>query len=166
MLHLQLQDDGCYYVALFPRQRHAPAPRFSVLGNGYIVKVEGAFGTDYGFLADGETAAAAVADGVGFRGRAGAILDRGERLTLSLGANGEVRCRAFAVKAAFPVNMRVRGDAIAMELPAGGGEVRLTAPGEWGIAQAPEGASLGEISGGHRLAFPPGTTAVTLTRRK
>ena len=51
LVHLQQPGDGAYYVALFPRPRTEAAPAFTTLADGKLVKVSGAFGTDYALLA-------------------------------------------------------------------------------------------------------------------
>ena len=88
LLHLQLPGDGAYYVAIFPHPRTETAPAFTTLADGKIIKVTGAFGTDYAFLSlePGE-----CKDGpASFSGTAGAIQLRGKQVTLTLSAGGEI----------------------------------------------------------------------------
>ncbi len=66
----------------------APA-RFEALGEEYILRIVGDFGSDTVFLAEKRTE-----DSVGelaFDGTAASVLDRKDGLTLSLGVEGTVR---------------------------------------------------------------------------
>ena len=174
LLHLQMPGDGVYFVAFYPRKRDWPAPTFSTLGDGLIIKVSGDFGTDYGFLSALE--AAAAGEGATFRGTAASIQDRRSGLALTLGAQGEVRYKAYGLSAGFPVSLRVREKALTVELPAGlqpaafgmmqpfpGGTVTVNAPGNWALAQPRPGAKLAKTAAGWLLSVPPGLTSLTLT---
>ncbi|MHB9023894.1 MAG: hypothetical protein ACYC7E_06910 [Armatimonadota bacterium] len=174
LLHLQLPGDGTYYVAFFPRKRNAPAPVFSTLGGGTIIKVQGDFGRDYGFLSAQETSATS-GDGVSFKGTAGSVQDRASGLVLSLGAKGEVRYRSITLAAEFPASLRVKEKALTVELPATlqppafelakpfpGGTVTITAPGEWAPAKAQPGVKLEKTAAGWALTVPAGVRAVEL----
>ena len=85
LLLLQLPGDGAYYLALYPHPRAEAVPTFSALDSGKIIKAAGAFGTDYAFLANEETTAAA--EGITVRGTAVTVQQRPTGMTLSLGAD-------------------------------------------------------------------------------
>jgi hypothetical protein len=142
LLHLQRPGDGAYFVALFPRKPDEHVPEFATLGEGLIVKVSGDFGTDYGFLSGTEREARG--EGVSFRGTAASVQDRKSGVVLSLGAKGAVRYRDFGLTADHAASLRVGGDELLVEAPAGrrGGPLLLTAPGAWKLAQPPAGLSL------------------------
>ena len=173
LLHLQMPGDGAYFVAFYPRKRDWPAPAFSTLGEGLIIKVQGDFGTDYGFLSALE--AAGAGGGATFRGTAGSVQDRKNGLVLSLGATGEVRYHGYGLAADFPLSLRVGEKALTVELPAGiqppafrlmqpfpGGTVTVTAPGEWALAQPAPGVTLTKTAAGWALAVPPGLRRVVM----
>ncbi|TVS20757.1 MAG: hypothetical protein EA424_02365, partial [Planctomycetaceae bacterium] len=54
LLQLRLDGDGDYFVVMFPRFRDEPAPQFTTLANGTVIKVSGVEGTDYCFLPGNE----------------------------------------------------------------------------------------------------------------
>jgi len=175
LLHLQMPSDGAYYVAFFPRKRAAPAPTFSTLGAGTIIKVSGEFGTDYGFLsADRATASG---EGVSFRGTAASVQDREGGLVLTLGAKGEVRYKEHGLAAAFPAALRVEEQELKVELPQGiqppafemmkpflGGTVTVSAPGNWTLPKPLPGVEFARSAAGLVLKVPAGLNAVTLVR--
>jgi hypothetical protein len=176
LLHLQLPGDGTYYVAFFPRKRNTPAPTFSTLGGGTIIKVEGDFGMDYGFLSTRETTASG--EETRFTGTAGSVQDRTEDLVLSLGAKGTVRYKSYALTADFPVSLRLKEKTLTVELPEGmqppafgvmqpfpGGTVTLTAPGEWALAKPIKGVKLAKTAAGWQLTAPAGVRTVALTSK-
>ena len=136
LLHLQLPGDGAYYVAVYPHQRTEPMPAFAVLGEGKIVKVAGAFGTDYAFLAENDTTATEV--GITFTGTAGAIAVRPAMTTLTLSAPGEVRFHDLALHAPMPAALRVQPGMLSLTFPANnpGGAVTLTAQAGWQVKTA------------------------------
>jgi len=173
LLHLQMPGDGVYYVAFFPRKRATPAPTFSTLGDGTIIKVSGTFGTDYGFLSALE--ATASGEGANFRGTAASVQDRKTGLVLSLGAKGEVGYKQYRLAAAFPAALRVKERELTIELPAGiqppafevmkpfpGGTVTVTAPGKWALSKPLSGVKLTPSAGGFTLEVPAGLKAATV----
>lgn len=175
LLHLQMPGDGAYFVAFFPRKRATPAPAFSTLGDGTIIKVQGDFGTDYGFLSAQD--ATGAGEGASFTGTAGSVQDRKSGLVLALGAKGEVRYKGIGLAADVPVNLRVREKALVVEFPATlqppafdmaqpfpGGTVTLTAPGNLVLATPPAGVTLAKGAAGWTLTIPAGVRAVTLSR--
>ncbi|MHB9025795.1 MAG: hypothetical protein ACYC7E_16780 [Armatimonadota bacterium] len=176
LLHLQLPGDGAYYVAFFPRKRNTPAPAFSTLGDGTIIKVAGDFGKDYGFLSALEVTASG--EGASFKGTAGSVQDRTSGRVLSLGAKGEVRYRSYTLAADFPASLRVQEKALTVELPASlqppafelakpfpGGTLTVTAPGEWALAKVQAGVKLEKTAAGWSLTVPAGVRAVELISR-
>ena len=129
LLHLQLPSDGAYYVAIFPRPVAEAAPTFTKLADGKVIKVSGAFGTDYAFLADADSAAAA--EGVSFKGTAGSLQQRAAATTLTLSAGGEVKWTDFALASANAASLQVAKDTVTLTIPANSpvGEIIVTAPG-------------------------------------
>jgi hypothetical protein len=185
-----MPGDGVYYVALFPRRPSEPVPAFAALGEGTIVRVSGAFGTDHGFLSG--TNAESAAGNVSFRGTAASVQDRKGGKVLALGASGEVRYPPYGVTAAFPASLRVGEKELTVEfpeqmqnyeqavnhpelygwagckffplMPFAGGTVTLTAPGNWALATALPGVKLTKAAAGYVLEVPAGVKAVTLSR--
>ena len=173
LLHLQMPSDGAYYVALFPRKRATPAPTFSTLGGGTIIKVSGEFGTDYGFLA--AERGTASGEGASFRGTAASVQDREGGLVLTLGAKGEVRYKKHGLAADFPAALRVREQELTVELPQGiqppafemmkpfpGGTATVHAPGTWTLPKPLPGVALTQSASRITLRVPAGLEAVTL----
>ncbi|HEY3417041.1 MAG TPA: hypothetical protein VGM23_09180, partial [Armatimonadota bacterium] len=173
LLHLQMPGDGAYYVAFFPRKRNTPAPTFSTLGSGLIIKVQGDFGTDYGFLSALD--ATASGEGASFKGTAGSVQDRMDGQVLSLGAKGTVRYQDVSLAAEFPASLRVRKNALTVELPAtiqppafklaqpfSGGTVMITTAGEWALAKPLKGVKLAKTDAGWTLTVPAGVRRVEL----
>ena len=173
LLHLQMPGDGAYYVAFFPRKRNTPAPSFSTLGGGTIIKVSGNFGTDYGFLSALE--ATGSGDGATFRGTAASVQDRKGGLVLTLGATGDVRYKQYRLAADFPAALRVRERELTVELPEGiqppafrllqpfpGGTVTVSAPGKWTLPKPLPGVKLTQSAAGFALKVPAGLKAVTV----
>jgi hypothetical protein len=176
LLHLQMSGDGSYFVAFYPRKRDWPAPVFSTLGDGLVIKVSGDFGADYGFLSAFD--ATASGEGASFRGTAASVQDRQSGRVLSLGAKGEVRYKACGLAADFPVALHVREGKLTVELPAGlqpsafgmmqpfpGGKVTVTAPGGWVLEQPVADVKLTQTAAGLVLNVPAGCGSVTLARK-
>ena len=163
LLHLQRPDDGAYFVAFFPRKRSSEVPAFSTLGGGTIIKVSGAFGTDYGFLSalpgEGES------EGVSFKGTAGSVQDRGNGLALSLGAPGEVRYQGYGLRG-DAASLRVGKERLTVELPAAHARTALTllAPGAWKLAEPARDVGLEETKAGYTLSLPAAVARVDLVR--
>jgi len=175
LLHLQMPGDGVYFVAFFPRKRKTPAPTFSKIGDGTIIKVSGTFGTDYGFLSALE--ARASGEGATFRGTAASVQDRRSGLVLSLGAKGEVGYKKVRLAADFPAALRVRERELTVELPAGiqppafelmkpfpGGKLTVTAPGKWSLAKPLPGVKFTASATGFVLTVPADVRAVTVVK--
>ncbi|MHB9024394.1 MAG: hypothetical protein ACYC7E_09495 [Armatimonadota bacterium] len=177
LLHLQLPGDGAYFLAFYPRKRDWPAPVFTTLGNGTIIKVQGDFGTDYGFLSALETTASG--EGTSFKGTAGSVQNRAGGLVLSLGAKGEVGYRQYGLTADFAVGLRIEGKILTIELPEKiidgdktlqpmipfpGGMVTVTVPGTWAPAQPVKGVIHTKTATGFVLQVPAGLTTVALVR--
>jgi hypothetical protein len=175
LLHLQMPGDGAYFVAFYPRKRDWPAPTFSTLGNGTIIKVSGDFGTDYGFLSALE--ATAAGEGASFKGTAGSVQDRKGNLVLSLGAPGSVHYHDFGLAADFAASLRVADRSLTIDLPEKvidgdqtmrpmipfpGGTVTIGAPGEWAVAKPAPGVKLASTAAGWVLTVPAGLKTVVL----
>ena len=173
LLHIQMPGDGSYYVAFFPRKRATPAPTFSTLGGGTIIKVSGDFGTDYGFLSAESTTGAG--EGASFRGTAASVQDREGGLVLTLGAGGEVRYKEHGLAAEFPAALRVQEQELTVELPQGlqpptfemmkpfpGGTVTVSAPGNWSLPKPLPGVTHTKSDTGFTLKVPAGLKVVTV----
>lgn len=165
LLHLQMGGDGCYFVAMFPRGRDEPAPAFSTLAKGKVIRIAGAFGTDYCFLS--EEPDQVRAGPVRFAGTAGMVQDRPSGLALMLGAEGSVSCGDYSLAAAAPASLRVAPYGLRLELPEGavGGKVTFRAPGRWSLHGARPGAALSKGWRSYVLTFADGTRCVQLTRQ-
>ena len=129
LLHLQLPGDGAYFVAIYPHFRTETAPVFTTLAGGTVIKIAGAFGTDYAFLAGEKTEV--TAEQVSFSGTAASVQQRGDDLVLTLGAPGSVECHDFALTAAMPADLRVAGTQLHLHCPPdnAGGQFVIEAPG-------------------------------------
>lgn len=167
LLHLQLPGDGVYYVAAFPHPRKEAVPALVSLDSGKLVKVSGAFGTDYAFLAS--AAGAAEAEGVRLNGTAAAVQLREGLTVLTLGAPGEVHYKDFALAIpAGSASLRITPTELTVALPAAaaGGQLTVTAPDGWAVAHATPGVTLNKTEKtGYVLTFPAGTTAVRLVKK-
>lgn len=165
LLHLQLPGTGHYFVVMYPRLRDEKAPEFETLGEGRIVRLSGAFGTDHVFLAPEEVEA--TAGQVAFRGTAGSVQERDEGPTLALGAGGRVSCHDYALSSEVPATLRVSEDRLTVELSATGVEprqARFSAPGNWRVIRPEETGILAQPEY-NVLTIPPGVKKVTLTRK-
>lgn len=164
LLHLQLPDDGSYYVAMFPRAPQEAAPEFTSLDGGKIIRVKGLFGTDHNFLSDREREARIAA--ISFKGTAGSVQERPGGILLALGAPGSVACGELRLESPFGASLRSENGALRLEFPNGnpGGSVTFQAPGTWGLGKAAAGLRVEKKGEGHLLTVPPGTRSVQLTR--
>ena len=167
LLHLQLPGDGIYYVAAFPRQRAEAAPAIRSLAGGKIVKISGAFGTDYAFLAT--TVSVAEAEGVRVNGTAGSVQLRDGFSVLALGAPGEVRYQDYALS--IPdgsASLRIAPTVltIALSAPYAGGPLAFTAPGSWAVDPISPGVTLDKTDKmNYALRIPSGTKEVRLVKK-
>jgi hypothetical protein len=159
LLHLQLPGDGVYYVAIFPHPHAQEAPTFTTLDGGKIIKISGAFGTDYGFLTT--ESSTATGDEARFNGTSGGVQIRSQFIQLALGAAGEVRHGEYSVAAKNNASLRVdkEGLTITVTPTPHAQEVRVSAPGKW----ATKGATIQESKAdGITLSIPAGITMVRL----
>jgi len=165
LLHLQLEHDGAYFVALFPHPKDDPAPNFATLADGKVIRISGRFGTDYCFL--NHEAADARADEASFSGTAASVQNRASGLVLALAGPGEVGYREYALSAQFPVSLRVGQNVAAVELGQDfpGGEITIELPGAWSLAADYPGAELSGKKGRYVLSVPAGLRCVTLIGR-
>jgi hypothetical protein len=156
LLHLQSPGDGAYYVALFPRRRNEPPPRFEKLAGGAVIKTSGEFGADYAFLSGAETKAAE--QDVAFQGTAGSVQDRKTGLVLALGAKGEVRFRGYALSADGAAGLRVGQRTLTVELSLGhaGTTLSVVAPGAWALEKSQKDVRL--------VTSPDGRTTLTVPK--
>ncbi len=164
LLNLRLPGDGHYFVAIFPRARAEQAPTFATLADGKVIKVTGAFGTDYAFLTDQPGNAAA--EGASFQGTAGAVQSRPTGLSLTLCAAGEVRYQQYGLAAPFATGLRIAPDALVISVPPGtpAGQLTLTAPAGWKLDHSAAGVKLDMVHGAYRLTVPVGGTSIKLTK--
>lgn len=164
LMGLQLPGDGAYFVALFPHPQGQPAPAFTTLGAGTVIKVAGTFGTDYCFLTN--TAARVNADDAAFDGTAAAVLDRANGLTLQLTAPGSVRYRDYSLAAAMPASLRISPYTLTVTLPAGApaGALTLRAPGTWTTRHP--GVTLTKKAGTYTVVLPADVREVVLTAER
>lgn len=165
LLHLQLAGDGSYFVALFPRKHDEPAPKFTTLGNGSVIKVQGTFGTDYLYLAAAD--GAATAEAASFTGTSASVQDRPQKMILTLGAAGSVACRTYGLTAPAPASARLTAEAIAVEVNAHAAPVTVTlqTPGRWALPKDAKGATLRQAARqGWELTLPAGIIACTLVK--
>lgn len=166
LLHLQREDDGVYFVAIFPRGKDEPAPRFETLGDGRVIRIAGVFGDDYCFLS--ETAAEAQAGDASFRGTAASVRERAEGLSLILAAAGEVAHREYGVAAEQPVTLRTGPDQARIEFPHGAPEAvaLLRLPGEWAVTEERPDVTLTRGDDGwYTVKVAEGVVSVALARR-
>lgn len=175
LLHLQRADDGAYVVALHPRQRNEPAPDFASLADGHVVRVSGAFGSDYGFLS--EDVVDARADDLRFKGTAAAASIRRSGIRISLAARGGVQFRFqhradaaadYELAATGPVSLSISAAEAAIDLPRdhAGTAVRLRSPDGWDLSTPVDGLKVNEEEGGFRLQAEPAVQRVVLRRRQ
>lgn len=164
LLHLQRTGDGAYFVAYYPRRREEAVPTFATLGEGKVIKVSGAWGTDYGYLSDVE--ATAEAEEASFEGTVASVQDRGNGLVLSLGGAGTVRYGDKLVACEQPVSVRVLPDLALVDLAADhpGTQVRLRLPGAWQLYRPEAGVKLQRADGDSLLSVPAGASQVRLVK--
>jgi hypothetical protein len=164
LLHLQQPGDGAYYLAIFPRPRQEQSPEFASLADGRMIKVAGAFGTDYALLA--AEAATATAEDVRVTGTAAAVQVRPSGTTLTLGAAGQVQWKTFGVRAEYAATLQVAPDALTLSLPAdyAGGTMTLIAPAGWLLKEPQAGVKLAAGADSYALTLPEGAAIVTLVK--
>jgi hypothetical protein len=174
LLQLRLDGDGDYFVAMFPRFRDEPAPQFTTLGDGTVIKVSGDAGTDYCFLPPGapgrrtgvgNAETEVHAERAGFRGIAGSVQDRKSGLVLATGAAGEVRYGDWTLTASQAASLRVARDRLTVHLSADrreAGRVTVTAAGSWKLAEPTPGVVLTTLERGFELELPAGITKAEL----
>ncbi len=112
----------------YPRPRGEAVPAFTTPADGKIIKVSGAFGTDYALLASEETSASC--DGITISGTAAAVQQRGAETWLTLGTAGELHWQEYGLHAAMSASMHISPALLTLSLPSDstGGRVTLTAP--------------------------------------
>ena len=87
-LHVKMPAKTPLAAVLYPVMKDQPSPKFTVLADGRVVKIESSFGTDYAFLAL-EPFQFSV-EGIEFHGKAGAVQVRGGSSQLSLPCEGRL----------------------------------------------------------------------------
>jgi hypothetical protein len=164
VLHLQLPGTGHYYVVMYPRLRDQEAPEFQTLGEGRIIRLEGAFGTDHVFLAPEKVEARAGK--VAFQGTAGLVQDREDGLTLALGAAGRATSGEYALASDVAATLHASPGRLTVKLGSAGQQctVRLAAPGNWRVVR-PQKATLRADNEHLLLTVPAGTERVELARK-
>ncbi len=162
---LKLPGAGVYYVALIPKS-NGTVER-SASGDGKVIRLSGAFGTDYCFLGKPTGDKGAYGDAM-FDGIAGAVQDRPTGLMLQLSAPGSVRYKAYGLAGTTPAALRVAADTLIVSLsePWGGGEITIQAPGTWTPDKA-SGAQLKENGPEQMvLTVPAGVKTVQLVKAR
>ena len=164
LLHLQLTGDGTYYVAFFPRRRNEPVPEFSTLGEGKIIKTEGDFGTDYGFLSANESEAAA--ESVSFKGTAGSVQNRKDGLVLSIGVKGKVLYKDYSLTSQAAASAEIVGNKVTISTShdrSGSQTVTLGLPEGYNISSSKSKIQLSFVEKGrYNILIPDGVTGLTL----
>jgi len=166
LLHLQRSDDGAYFVVVYPRKPREETPKFETLADGKVIRISGRFGSDLCFLSEKTTKA--KAEDASFSGTAGSVQDRKNGLVLNLAAGGEIHYGQYALTCKTAAGVRIKGDVLTVELPAGhkGTTVTVKAPGTWGIAEPAEGAAFTEGSDGSFSIKAPGSVASVRMKRR
>jgi len=167
MLHLQMADDGAYFVAIVPRRRNEPVPEFSSLCDGRVIKVSGTFGADYVFLSGMD--ARAQTGQTAFSGTVASVQDRKEGLVLSLGARGSVRHKNAGLTSEGPAGVIISGKELTVLLQPNheGQSVTLTAKRDLTLKDGtPAECRLERIDTGWVIKVPAGTSRVVLRRKQ
>lgn len=175
LFHLQREDDGAYVVALYPRRRNEPAPEFASLADGLVVRVSGAFGSDYGFLSD--EVVNARADDLRFAGTAATASIRRAGLKISLSAKGGVQFRPrhgpeaggdYEFAASGPASLSMDAGEMTIDLPRGHGgtAVRLSGPDIWDLSAPTAGVQFIAEDAGFRIHAEPSIVRAVLRRRQ
>ncbi len=165
LFHLQLPGDGDYCVVAYPRRRGEPSPSFVKLADGAILKVTGALGADYSFLA--HRSRGASAEGVTFNGTAGSVQIREDSTILTLSAAGTVKYKDHAIKAASACSLKCSPDKLILELPdETGGEFALAAPGAEDFKLQTQNAKTKQEDGQLQVTVKAGVKHVILERKK
>ncbi len=164
LLHLQMPGDGAYVVVLFPRPRDEAPPSFASFGDGRLIKVSGAYGTDYCFLSSAESAI--EAEGVSVRATAATVQERPDGVVLSLPAGGTVRHGAYGLASPVAASMQVTEEAVSVTLPrdTAGGRLTVFAPAGRRLLDAPTGVAAETGENRYDLTIPAGVTGVVLGR--
>ena len=164
LLHLQLPDDGSYYVAMFPHPPLEAAPEFTALDNGKIIRVKGAFGTDHNFLSDRE--AEAKSETISFKGTSGSVQERPGGILLALGAPGTVARGDLRIESPIGASLRSEEGTLRLEFPSShpGGAVMFHAPGNWSLGKGAPGVRLEKKGGGQVVTLPEGIRSVLLVK--
>ncbi len=164
LLYLQREGDGEYFVVLYPHPASEPAPAFTTLGNGTVIKVASPGGTDYCFLSRGEVTTQAEA--ATFTGTAATVQDHPDRLALALAAPGSLRYRDFALTASGPAWLQISPYAATVLVPAAGPtRVTLSLPDNWRLADGQAGTGLSRQGDGYVLTLPAGQSRAELLRQ-
>jgi len=165
LLHLQLPDDGSYFVAMFPRPRAESPPTFGTLGKGAVIKIAGAFGTDYCFLASASRKA--KAEKASFSGTCASVRDRKQGMSLHLGMAGSVAYGDYELASPVACSLSIAADSLALDFPKGsaGGELTISAPGKLCLPAALPGVALTTKGKRHTLTILPKVAAFKLLRK-
>lgn len=147
LLHLQLPQDGSYFLALYPRLPGEATPQFTKDRQERIIRIDHpSGGTDYVFLNKDETEASL--DDVSFHGSVGVAKLRGNNRELVLGGEGEINLDAsgsvagrLRIKADYAASLRLEDGRLYINTPENcpGGVLEGAAPGEWSRVKAPVG---------------------------
>jgi len=164
LLHLRLEDDGTYFVAMFPHYQKAKSPNFTTLGDGTIIKIEGDFGTDYAFLS--EAPKEAEAKGISFSGTGASIQSRTSGVNLTLAAPGEVSFGKHQLSTEFNASLQAGKEELRLTFSnCPGGEVTFRSPGNWKLGRERNGVTLKKKWGKYVMSVPKGTAVIELVEK-
>ena len=175
LMHLQLPGRGAYYVCLYPHRKDTAAPEFSTMGNGSIMRIVSAEGTDYCFLSEsmarveegpgafsGTSACAGSGDGLS----AAYIKDRAEGLSISLADGGSATYGAYRLECRRAATLAVSPNWLHITLAQAGDPVTLAvdAPGRWVAANGVAGKNVEPTKNGVTVHVSAQVREVVLRR--
>ncbi len=163
LLLLQQTGDGAYYLVLYPRLRAEPAPQFSTIADGKIVKIIHPFGIDYALLSSGP--AVASGEGVTFNASAASVQQRATETVLSLASGGSAGFNDISITAPVAVSAEFGNRTISIVLAnkSHGQVMNLKAPPGYKL-QNGTGVGLQFQNGTYTVTFPAGSASASLVR--
>jgi len=164
LLNVRLPGDGHYFVVLFPRLRDEPASRFRRMGEGTVVRLDGAFGTDHVFLSGAPIQT--EADGITFQGTAASLQQRDGTTVLALGDTGRIAFGKVALASTGAVTLRYKTlQRLHVTLPSDhtGTQVTLQVPGGYTWDQSELDGKSARDASAITMLVPPNVRTITLT---
>ncbi|MEO0795007.1 MAG: hypothetical protein AAFX93_07590 [Verrucomicrobiota bacterium] len=136
LFHLQLPDDGAYFLAMYPRLPNEPQPTFETNRKQTIIHAKHLLGSDYAFLSNEEEKS--DLDDASFRGTAACIKLRKQSTEIVLLAPGEAEWQKQRVKADAPISATWQGNQLMIQ-PSPDHAVKATirAQGKWTLQTGP-----------------------------